>query len=155
MNSVGQLRLRQAIDTVNLTLPHIEELYNKWLGTELPSGFKLYNKAALIASSNLPGDKGAIAANLIGRINDIVSELATVYKGGNSPTDETLKLAAENLKAEWNQETFEMAIKRLNTDMKIRTNSINNSNVVGIPSGSPYESGEKTSKPKVKIISVE
>jgi hypothetical protein len=43
--------------------------------------------------------------------------MGTVYKGGNSSTDETLRLASGNLKADWNDETFTRAVKQLKTTL--------------------------------------
>lgn len=138
LNGPQQERLRQAVTFTNDSLPIIEDLYAKWKKLGPTSGFKILNKAALVAASHLPGETGNVANNLLSQINDLTSELGTVYKGGNSSTDETLRLAATNLQGEWNEETFKSAIARIRTNLAIRKNSILNSQPVGVSEGSPY-----------------
>lgn len=140
LNGAQQERLRQAITFTYDSIPIIEDLYDKWQKTGLPSGFKVWNKAALVASSHLPGEAGSIASNLLSQVNDLTSEMGTVYKGGNSSTDESLKLAASNLNADWNEKTFKDAIKRMKTNLQIRKNSINTSAPAGVSPDSPYVS---------------
>lgn len=124
MNSAQQLKLRQAIQFTNETLPQIEEAYAEWKKQAGVAGFKILNKANLAAMKQLPGAPGSAATNLDALIGDFTSELGTVYKGGNSSTDESLKLAAQNLASDWNDRTFSDAIKRLNKSLTIRKNSI-------------------------------
>lgn len=138
MNGAQQERLRQAVSFTSDSLPIVEDLYGQWKATGLPSGFKTYNKAALIAASHLPGKQGSIATNLISQIQDLTSELGTVYKGGNSSTDESLKLAAGNLSADWNDQTFSDGLKRIHQNLNIRKNSINHSMPAGVSANSPY-----------------
>lgn len=137
LNGAQQTRLRQAISFTNETLPQIQEAYNAWKATGLPSGFKIYNKAALNAAANLPGAAGSKAKNLQALIADFTSELGTVYKGGNSSTDESLKLAAQNLSADWNDQTFNDAMNRIGKSMRIRQNSMN-LGTTGMSQGSIY-----------------
>jgi len=99
---------------------------------------KEFNKGKLKFYASLPGETGAVATALQAQINDVVSELATVYKGGNASTDESLRLAKENLEANWNKETFERAIKELKKTLQYRVNSINTTPVAGLSQGSPY-----------------
>lgn len=142
LNSTQQLRLRQAVNFTYDSLDVLENLYNDWTKTGLPGGFKDYNKAALVAASHLPGENGAKAQALLTQINDLTSEMATVYKGGGASTDDGLKLAAENLKGEWNAVTFKKALKLLRTNLQIRRNSINTTGAVGLSVGSRYISSD-------------
>lgn len=144
MNGPQQERLRQAVSFTTESLPIIDNLYSSWLKTGLPMGFKEYNRAALTAAKSLPGQAGSIATRLDNQINDLTSELGTVYKGGNSSTDESLKLAASNLKGEWNPQTFHDSIEQVKQNLKIRKNSIDHSQAAGVSSDSPYTpKGEK------------
>ncbi len=138
LNGAQQVRLRQAVNFTSDSLPLIKDLYDQWQKTGLPTGFKDYNKAALIAASHLPGKTGSIATNLISQIADLTSELGTVYKGGNSSTDETLKLAATNLSGDWNQQTFSDAYDRINKNLKIRKNSISTGQAAGVGQDNQY-----------------
>ncbi len=124
LNGTQQTRLRQAISFTSETLPQVEAAYAEWKKQAGISGFKVLNKANLAAMKQLPGAAGAAAHQLDSLIADFTSELGTVYKGGNSSTDESLKLAAQNLQSDWNDKTFGDAIKRLNTSLTIRRNSM-------------------------------
>jgi hypothetical protein len=141
LNGPQQERLRQAINFTYDSIDMIEGLYNEWRKVGTASGVKLFNRAALSVSKSLPGKAGEIATNMEAQINDLVSELGTVYKGGNSSTDESLRLAAENLKAEWNPQTFERALKQIRENLRIRRNSINQSMPQGVSENSPYLQG--------------
>lgn len=141
MNGAKQVALRQAVDFTYESLDVIEGLYKEWKATGLPSGFKDFNKVALSVASKLPGKSGAIASTLLGQINDLTAELGTVYKGGNSSTDDTLRLAGENLKGEWNTETFAKAMEQIRKNLKIRKNSYTLSVPFGMSSASPYAKG--------------
>jgi hypothetical protein len=138
LNGQQQERLRQAVSFTHDSLDIIDDLYGKWLKAGPASGFKVFNRAALQAAKLFPGDTGSIATNLEAQINDLTSELGTVYKGGNASTDESLRLAAENLKADWNEKTFKAAMDQIRKNLKIRSNSIMNSQPVGVSPNSPY-----------------
>lgn len=140
LNGPQQERLRQAITFTNDSLDQIENLYGEWKkeSVTFPAGLKVLNRMNLAAAKQLPGNAGAVAQSLEAQINDLVSELATVYKGGNSSTDESLRLAMENLKADWNEETFNKAIGQIRKNLAIRRNSIMTSQPVGVSPGSRY-----------------
>ena len=139
LNSTQQMRLRQAIDFTKHSLGMVEDAFGDWQKTGLPSGFRLWNKVALAAAKQLPGEAGARAQVLDALINDLVAELAVVYRGGNASTDEAMQLAAENLGADWNEKTLNKAIGMLRRTLTIRQNSINSSQAMGVTEGSPYE----------------
>ena len=141
LNGAQQERLRQAISFTKDTIPQIESAYAEWKKQAGITGFKVANKVNLIAMSNLPGKAGSAALNLQSLMADFTSELGTVYKGGNSSTDESLKLAAQNLKGEWNEQTFSDALKRINASLNIRENSMKHSTPAGVKAESPYLKG--------------
>jgi hypothetical protein len=141
LNGAQQLRLRQAAEFTRDSLPQLEEAYAEWKRQAGISGFKDLNHATLKAMERLPGKPGSAAHQLESLIADFTSELGTVYKGGNASTDESLRLAAENLKAEWNEQTFNDAIARLKKSLQIRNNSIFNTQPAGVSSNSPYLQG--------------
>jgi hypothetical protein len=138
LNGAQQERLRQAISFTSDSLNIIDGLYDEWKKVGATSGVKLFNRAALAAAKQLPGEAGSAATRLEAQINDLTSELGTVYKGGNSSTDESLKLAAGNLSGDWNETTFKAALKQIRTNLKIRQNSINNSQVAGASANNMY-----------------
>jgi len=61
-----------------------------------------------------------------------------MYKGGNSSTDESLRLAGENLKAEWSPQTFMAALEQAENNVRIRKNSMSSLGPVGVSQASPY-----------------
>ena len=138
LNGPQQERLRQAITFTYDSLDVIESLFDEWQQKGGAYGVRLFNKAALATSKQLPGEMGATAQSLEAQINDLVSELGTVYKGGNASTDETLRLAAENLRADWNTATFKKALGLIRKNLQLRRNSILASEPAGVSEGSPY-----------------
>jgi len=145
MNSSQQTRLRQAVNFSYDSLDIIDQLNQAWKGGNFP----LFNSAAITAASSgvdnkplakpiditIPNpdgssttttikDKQGLATLLNAQINDLTSELGTVYKGGNTSTDESLSLAAGNLKSNWSEETLNSAVQLARTNLQLRKNSI-------------------------------
>lgn len=122
LNGQQQVRLRQATETAAESLAVIEDLAKQWAGGKFP----ILNKARLAAAKG--GALGApaqqIATKLEAQITDVASELANVYMGGNSPTDQALRLAAKNLNADWTQGQLLAAIDLARKNLKIRLNSM-------------------------------
>ena len=131
LNGPQQVRMQQAITTASDSLDKIEGLYNEWKQIAPTSGFKVLNKASLIAMKNLPGRAGAVATQLDAQINDLASEIGNVYMGGNSPTDMALKMGATNLQSSWNDQTFAEGLKQTRLNLAIRRNSM----IHGMPAG--------------------
>lgn len=138
LNGAQQERLRQAVSFTSDSLGIIEGLYDQWQKTGKTSQWKVFNKASLATAKQLPGEAGNLAHRLEAQISDLTSELGTVYKGGNSSTDESLKLAAKNLEADWNEKTFKDAIGQIRTNLEIRQNSIRHSQPAGVSPNSRY-----------------
>lgn len=147
LNGTQQERLRQAVTFTYDSLDVIEGLFEEWKQVGGASGIPVLNRATLKVAKNLPGRPGEIAVALEAQINDLVSELGTVYKGGNSSTDESLKLASENLKAYWNSDQFKRQLEMIRKNLTIRKNSILNSRPVGVTPGSPYTQGDAAPAP--------
>jgi hypothetical protein len=120
LNSTQQVRLRQTMGTLDHSLDKLDEVYKKWTQVGPKSGFRTLNRAALAAAQQMPGETGAVAQELTTLINDLTAETAQIYMGGNSPTDHALKLASENLKADWNDETFKRLLGLMRTQLKFR-----------------------------------
>ena len=131
LNGPQQVRMQQAITTASDSLDKIEGLYKEWQQIAPTSGFKILNKASLTAMKNLPGRPGTVATQLDAQINDLASEIGNVYMGGNSPTDQALKMGQSNLKAEWNDQTFQEGLKQTKLNLAIRKNSMTH----GMPAG--------------------
>jgi len=137
-NNAQQLRMRQSIDSAYHQLDNIESIYSKWKEAGAASGIKVFNKAALAASKNLPGEAGVSAHMLEASINDMIEAVANVYMGGNVPTDQGFKLAAANLKSDWNPETFQAGLKLLRTNLKYRDNALKTAGPVGTGGQNQY-----------------
>lgn len=138
LNGPQQTRIMENVNALHEMIPKISDAYDEWQGTKLPGGFRAYNKAALLAASQVPGENGKKAQNLITYINDAVSETGQIYMGGNSPTDHALQMAEKNLQGDWNPETFKSSLDILESNLAIRRNSILNAPVMGANPNSPY-----------------
>ena len=122
LNGAQQTRLRQAVVQVKESVPLVRSLIKEWDSSGLP-GLSAANLAA--AASGAYGQKQqSLARRLKAQIADMTSELGTVYKGGNSSTDESLKLAAENLSADWGKQTGLDALDQIEQNIRFRQNSM-------------------------------
>ncbi len=144
MNGAQQERLRQAVSFTKDSLSQVEDIYDQWQKVGKTSEWKAFNKGSMAAAKQLPGEPGNLAHRLEARVADLTSELGTVYKGGNSSTDESLKLAAKNLEGDWNEKTFKDAIGDIRKSIEIRENSIKHSQAAGVSANSPYTPKEET-----------
>ena len=140
LNSGQQIKLQQSLSFASDSLGIVSDLSSQWQAGQFP----LLNKANLTAAIN--GAYGQNAASLATRlntqINDLVSELATVYSGGNTSTDMKLKQASNNLNSNWSNQTLQDAIQLARTNLQIRSNSITSS--ANIP-GNQYSQGGASS----------
>lgn len=128
LNGVQQVRLKQATEFVRETVPLVRELSTN-LTKAVPRGqFPVLNAAALKAAhEGVLGEKAqAAATQLQSQIADLQSELAVMYRGGNSPTDEALKKASEMLRGDWSATQLEAALALVERNSVIRLNSIRN-----------------------------
>jgi hypothetical protein len=142
MNSTQQLRLGQAIGFTKESLPIIEDLASQWKA----GGFAPLSYVALkSAEQGLMGTKAqSLATRLNAQISDLTSELGTVYKGGNSSTDESLKLAATNLKSPWEESVLMDNIAQIRKNLTLRENSMRSSGIAGLSSDSLYKRLDKS-----------
>ncbi len=138
LNGQQQVRLRQAVQFTSDSLPIIRGLAQEWDGGQFP----ILNKANLaLAKNGAFGDKAAsIAQRLTAQIADVTSELGTVYKGGNSSTDESLALAAKNLSGDWQKKVLMDSLDQVDQNLKIRKNSIKSGSPVA-NEGNIYANG--------------
>ncbi|GEM_PF-2879040 len=121
LNGAQQVRLRQATDFAYSSLDKVEELAKLWQG----GNYAPLNKVNLIAAKNgaYGPEAASIATRLDTQIADLTSELGTVYKGGNSSTDESLKLAAKNLQSDWSEKVILDVVPLIRYNLDIRKNS--------------------------------
>src|ERR1051326_3461206 len=134
LNGAQQTRLPQAGDFSYESLDLVDQL-NQDLSQKLSrSGVNALNKAQMaLAKQGVYGQEAQSAAvKLDSQISDLISELATVYKGGNSSTDESLKLAAQQLSSQWSQKTLTDAVNLVRKNLAIRRNSIATVGVGGV-----------------------
>lgn len=133
LNSQQQVRLRQAIEFPFESLDLIDNGKGGGFSPELSklidrSKYPILNKAAMTAAlSGAFGQQAMDAARKLDiQITDLQSELAVVYKGGNSPTDKGLEQAQKLLSGNWNEESLRQAIDLSRTNLHLRLNSIKN-----------------------------
>lgn len=138
LNGPQQERLRQSVTFAYDSLDVIDDLFDKWKKLGGASGYRVLNKAALKASKQIPGPLGEAATALDAQINDLISEMATVYRGGNASTDEALRVASANLSSDWNEDQFKTQTGLMRKNLQIRRNAIMTSGPVGVSPGSPY-----------------
>lgn len=138
LNSGGQVVFRQRIQSAQDMLQTVKNLYSQWQATGLPTGYQTWNRAALKASEQLPGQAGATARALETQINELSADLATVFVGGNSPSDKALGQASTILGSDWNQEQFEGNMNLAEQNLAIRANSVASGMPAGVTGNNPY-----------------
>lgn len=145
MNSTQQLRLMQAVTFTRESIPIIRELATEWDA----GGFAPLNSVNLLAARNGVYGKQAmsVATRMEAQIADLTSELGTVYKGGNSSTDESLKLAAENIKAKWSAEVLSDNLDQIERNLQLRENSMKHSIPKAMSGKSPLSRPETATAP--------
>lgn len=136
MNGAQQLNLNQKINALPDLLDSVDTLASQWHGGRFP----ILNKANLaLAKQGAYGeDVASLARQLDTQIADTTADLATVYMGGNSPTDHGLELAATALKGDWSEKVLHDMVKLGKANVTIRRNSINNTGVAGASATNPY-----------------
>lgn len=144
LNGAQQIRLRWAINFTAESLDLVDEL-NKQAEDELHR-FGITKLASVQKSLAMQGVYGqevkSLFTQLDNQISDLVGELATVYKGGNSSTDESLKLSAKQLSSNWDFQTLKDNVNLVRKNLQIRQNSINNTEVAGTSTGKMYSEDE-------------
>jgi len=126
LDGTQQTRMRQAAQTALASLDIIDELAGQWKGGRFPA----LNSAnlALARQGAYGPDAQQIANQLEAQITDVTSELAQVYMGGGTPTDEALKLAQKNLSAAWSEATLKQNTKLARANLQVRMNSMSLAN---------------------------
>jgi len=145
-NGATQQRIRQATSFAVESLDLLEDK-SKALSAQIPrSRFPVLNKVAMAAalSGSLGQDAQNAASDLQIQIRDLQSEMATVYKGGNSPTDVGLKTAMDILNGDWNESRLGAAIQLARANLRIRINSLKNIGISGLSPNSVYGSQAAT-----------
>lgn len=142
-NSQSQTRIRQATEFAFESLDLVSDLnkdLSQKLGKARSDKFPLWNKGALAYARNggLGPEAQQSAQKMAIQIADLRSELATVYKGGNSPTDIGMKQAMDLLDGEWTEKTLEKAIELSKKNLRVRLNSIRNTGPAGMSPNSQY-----------------
>lgn len=140
LNGQQQTRLRQAINFTGSSLDIVEDLAKQWDAGNFPA----LNSAqlALARQGALGPQAQQIATKMTAQIADLTSELGTVYKGGNSSTDESLKLAAQNLQANWSKPTLLANTAQIRKNLAIRQNSMSLAGgAAGVTPGNAYVPG--------------
>lgn len=122
LNGAQQTRLRQATEQVSESVPLVRSLVTEWDSAGIPALSAANLKAA---KAGTYGNKAqSLAVRLDAQIADMVSELGTVYKGGNSSTDESLRLAAQNLSGSWSKQAALDALTQIEKNISYRKNSM-------------------------------
>jgi len=136
MNGPTQLKLQQSINALPELLDSVDSIAKEWKGGQFP----ILNKANLaLAKGGAYGPEVAsVATRLDQQIADVTSDLGSVYMGGNSPTDHSLKLAETALKGDWDERVFHDMVKMARANVQIRRNSVLHSGVAGVGDNNPY-----------------
>ncbi len=146
MNGAQQLRLNQAINSLPEMLDSVDALAAQWKGGRFP----ILNRANLaLAKGGAYGtDVASVANKLDAQIADVTADLGNVYMGGNSPTEEALKLAGKSLHGDWNEKVLHDMVSLARQNVTIRGNSIKHTGVSGASDRNPYATQTPAAAPE-------
>jgi hypothetical protein len=132
LNSTQQIRLRQATEFAYGSLDLLDKLNvtaEEAMARSNLTDWSKVNKELALRGIYGQEVKSAFT-QLNNQVSDLVSELATVYSGGYSTTDDKLKLASAQLNTNWDYQTLKDNINLTRKNLQIRINSVNNAKVV-------------------------
>lgn len=157
LNSTQQVRMRQALDSVEKSIPALTQLSEEFKR----SGFKDVNWVTTNAALKGVGKQRDIATKYVGQINLMKDELAQGFMGGGVPSDKAFKLADDILNPMFGKEQFDSALKQLGYNLNIRKKAIegitplglggeiNNPQITGIQ---PQNSGTEDMRSKYNAL---
>lgn len=140
LNSPQQVRMRQALDSVELSVPKLLDISDGLRRT----GLKDVNWATINAQLKGIGPQRDLATQYVTQINLMKDELAQGFMGGGVPTDKSFKLADDILNPFYGKEQTEAAMDQLMYNLKIRKNAISGIMAQGI--GGEVENEKMTGK---------
>ena len=119
-----QLRVRQNIDALAQSLPHLQELVDKYKAGRFP----MLNSAMMAADYNgFTSPEQQSLVNLIKQqISDVQAQTAGVIMGSGSPTDAAFQLAHDQLQANWSQKSIDDALQNMKLNLQYRVNALKN-----------------------------
>jgi hypothetical protein len=140
-NSQSQVRMKQAENSVEQSLPTLQDKVDKLVADGAVTGFKFVNKASIEAAANgAYGNEAAVDAQaVIGQLSLITDELGQTFMGGNSPTDAAFSLAKGVLASNFTPDQFKSQIDLIQQNLQYRKNSWSNVTPQGV--GGPVDSG--------------
>lgn len=127
MNGVSFTRLRTATDTTAKSLDIIDNLADQWAALKIPGVGALtpLNSAQFQAAlRGAYGQKAAqIATALQGQIHDSAAEIGSIFRNGNTPTDQAMEQASTQLDTGWSTDTLHAMTNLIRQNMQKRMQS--------------------------------
>lgn len=141
-NDSKRTTIRTQLNTLAHTIPYTRNLIQQAKDIIPDFSAQGFNRVTLTAAANLPGPRGVLARKLVAQIGDIGAEVGTLYMGGNSNTDESFRLAGQNIQADWSEEQLMAALDQIEMNTGIRLNAIKDVVVSKPTSDKPIKSIE-------------
>lgn len=121
LNGPQQVRLNQALDSVEHSLPELRKLNEQFKR----SNWTPANKAELaLAITGTDPVRRDLATKYLGQINLMKDELGQAFMGGGVPTDKAFELADDILKPVYGAKQLDVSIDQLAINLRIRKNAI-------------------------------
>lgn len=140
LNSPAQTRLRQSVEFVKESIPLVQSLSEDLDKVVDKTKYPLLNKGVMLSAKQgiLGEDAKNAAVNLDNQINELHTELAVMFKGGGSSTNEALQRADTLLQSNWDTKQLKTALDLLQKNATIRLNSISSIGPSGTSQGNIY-----------------
>jgi len=130
VNSTQQIRMRQALNSVSMSVPELRNLSDEFKRTGWTPANGIELKLALTGTDPSKRD---MATKFISQVNLMKDELAQGFMGGGVPTDRAFALAEDILNPLYGKEQLDKALDQLEFNLNIRDNAITSVTAVSEP----------------------
>lgn len=121
MNNPQQLRMRQALESVQQSIPQLRQLSEEF---DRSNWRPVSSTQLRLALTGTDPSKRDLATRYIAQIRLMQDELAQGFMGGNSPTDRAFNLTVDILDPKYGGKQMSAALDQLETNLGIRMNAI-------------------------------
>ena len=123
-NDSKRTSMRTLLNTLDHSIPYTRNLVEQYKKQVPDFGIHGLNAAALTAVANTKGPNGVLAQKVLAQIADISGEVGGLYMGGNSNTDESFRVAKQNLDSSWNEDQLLGGLDQIQYNAGIRKQSM-------------------------------
>ena len=119
-NDSKRTSMRTLLNTLEHSVPYTRKLITDLREAVPDFAISGLNRAQLAVVANSRGPDAVLARKLVAQIADIGAEIGGLYMGGNSNTDESFRVAQQNINSNWSEEQLLAALDQIEVNAGIR-----------------------------------